>query len=158
MPTTNLQRGMTHFEFHRYDTKLYLMVCFQSWNLGIVEYPFHCHYSGRNGNEGVLLIHFDPDWLFWFGFYFADLIECLNHLLRIIIICYLKPYSSVQITYITYIYIYMKVPVHIHTHTHSCNIDVYRHFHIYIYIYIYIYGSACIHTYIYIYIYICKFH
>ena len=76
-----------------YETKLYLIVKFQSWSFKEIGVSFHCHYSQVHFVSAVIVTNKVQT---------IGQIEQFNLLLRImIIISYLKSYSYPQIIYIT---------------------------------------------------------
>ena len=71
MPTRSLQRSKTPpYKCPGYDTKLHLILRFQSWSSRKCGVLLHCHYSQ---------VHFNLKWLYLLGFYLW-VTELLNHL------------------------------------------------------------------------------
>ena len=82
-PTASMQRSKTaHNEYPEYDTKLILMVRLQFL-------PLHCYYSREHSA--------------------SDLYYLFNHLLKIVMDSYLKPWISIQIIHITLEYLISEI-------------------------------------------------
>ena len=89
MPTASLQQDKTPLnKCPGCDTNPASNVKLQSLNFGECRVPLYCHYSQ---------VYSDLEWLYLVRVTSMGQIELFNHLLRIIMVSYLKPYSYVQI-------------------------------------------------------------